>query len=163
METKKLRSTVAALITAAALVCGSSQHAAAADAKPLVVVRDMDLNSLDPARAFCDTCQIYLGATYETLITVDADNKITPLLAKSWEANENQTHFVFHLAEQATFSDGTPVTADDVKWSFERLKNIKGAASFFMDGVRTVTAQDPHTLIVDMEAPNSEFLGMLAA
>jgi peptide/nickel transport system substrate-binding protein len=148
---------------AVAIAGASLRPVCAADNVPLVIARDMDLNSLDPARAFCDTCEIYLAAVYEPLVTLDAADHIVPLLAKSWEINSDQTHFVFHLAEQAAFSDGTPVSAKDVKFSFERLKNMKSGASFFMDGVKSVTAQDTHTVVVDMDAPNSEFLGMLAA
>ena len=49
---------------------------------PLVIARDMDINSLDPARAFCDTCQIYLSSVYERLVDLGKDNKtIVPLLA----------------------------------------------------------------------------------
>jgi len=160
MPTKHLRHAGAALAIAAALMAAPAH---AADPKPLVIARDMDVNSLDPARAFCDTCQIYLAGVYETLLTLDAHNKIVPLLAKSWEVDAGQTHFVFHLQEKATFSDGSPLTAKDVKWSFERLKNIKGAAAYFMDGIKSIATPDDHTVVVDMDAPNSEFLGILAA
>jgi peptide/nickel transport system substrate-binding protein len=163
MEMKHLRHAGTAVAIAATLAIAPMQPASAADSKPLVIARDMDVNSLDPARAFCDTCQIYLSAAYETLLTLDAANKIVPLLAKSWEVNTDQTHFVFHLQEKATFSDGTPLTAKDVKWSFERLKNVKGAASYFMDGIKSIATPDAHTVVVDMGTPNSEFLGILAA
>ncbi len=44
--------------------------ASAADSS-IVVARAMDINSLDPARAYCDTCQIYLSAVYDTLSNVN--------------------------------------------------------------------------------------------
>jgi ABC-type transport system substrate-binding protein len=55
------------------------------DARPLVIARDMDVNSLDLSRSYCDTCQIFNTAVYETLITVDpADpNTLVPRLATS--------------------------------------------------------------------------------
>jgi len=136
---------------------------AADENKPLVVARDMDLNSLDPGRALCDTCQIYLAATYETLVTLDANNQIVPLLAKSWDVDNQQTHYVFHLADNAVFSDGTPVTAKDVKFSFQRLINLKAGPSFYVDDVKTVTVVDDHTVAIDLKAPDSAFLGILAA
>jgi len=131
---------------------------------PLVIARNMDLDSLDPHRAFCDTCQIYLGAVYETLVAIGKDNKtIEPGLAESFEANADQTVFTFKLNPAAKFSDGSPVEAKDFKWSFERLKAIKGNPSFLMDSVKTVEAPDAHTLVVTLTAPNSEFLGILTA
>ena len=63
---------------------------AAEDGKPVVVARDMDFNSLDPARAFCDTCQIYLSSVYDRLVDLSPDNKsIVPMLAKEWSARSS--------------------------------------------------------------------------
>jgi peptide/nickel transport system substrate-binding protein len=95
--------------------------AARAEERALVIARDMDVNSLDPARSWCDTCQIYNTSVYEQLVTLDKDNKLQPLLATSWEANADQTVFTFKLDPAAKFSDGSAVESKDVQWSFERL------------------------------------------
>lgn len=134
-----------------------------AEERALVIARDMDVNSLDPARAWCDTCQIYNTSVYEQLVTLDKDNKVVPLLAKSWEANKEQTQFTFKLDPAAKFSDGTPVEAKDVKWSFERLKNIKGNGSFLADPITSIDTPDAQTVIIHLSAPNSEFLNQVAA
>ncbi|MDQ0511818.1 ABC transporter substrate-binding protein [Ancylobacter amanitiformis] len=139
------------------------RSAPAADG-PLVVARAMDVNSLDPARAYCDTCQIYLSAVYATLLTLAPDNQtIIPMLTKSWEVSPDVTTFTFHLDPAATFSDGSPVTAQDVKWSLERLKNIKGGPAYLMDSLKSIEAKDPATVVITTQTPNSEFLGILAA
>lgn len=141
-----------------------ASQALAADSDTLVIARSMDINALDPSRAFCDTCQIYLTSVYDTLATLDKDNKtVKPRLAASWEVAANQTLFTFHLDPKAVFADGTPVEAKDVKWSFERLKNIKGSPSFFMDGVKSVEAKDATTVVVTLSAPDGEFLNKLTA
>jgi len=146
-----------------ALGLGGGDAAMAAD-QPLVIARAFDFNSLDPARGWCDSCQIYLTNVYETLVGLDADNKtLKPRLALSWEANAEQTQYTFKLDPDAVFSDGSPVEAKDVKWSWERLHNVKGGPSFMMDGVKSIEAADAHTLVVTMDAPNSEFLGILTA
>jgi ABC-type transport system substrate-binding protein len=95
------------------------------DQPTLVIARDMDINSLDPARAYCDTCQIYLSATYETLIGLDPkDNKtFIPRLAEKWSVNKDSTEYTFNLEKDAKFADGSAVEAKDVKWSWERLAN----------------------------------------
>lgn len=137
---------------------------AVAQDSTLVIARDIDINSLDPARAFCDTCQIYVSNVYESLIGLGQDNKtLTPRLATKWEANADQSQFTFSLDPDAKFSDGSPVEAKDVKWSWERLKNIKGGPSFMMDGVTSVEAPDAHTVVVTLAGPNSEFLNILTA
>ncbi len=152
---------------AALLLAGSVLSAplpvAAQDSDTLVIGRSMDVNSLDPARAFCDTCQFYLTAVYETLITLGEDNKsLVPNLAESWEVNDDFTEFTFHLKD-ATFADGSPVEASDVVWSFERLKNLKASPSFLMEGLVSAEAIDPRTIKITVEAPNSEFLNKVSA
>jgi peptide/nickel transport system substrate-binding protein len=143
------------------------QTAAAAQSdtdRPLVIARDLAVSSLDPAKAFCNTCQIYLSAVYETLVGLAPDNKtIVPRLAKSWEVNANQTVFTMHLDPGAVFADGTPVVAKDVRWSLERLHNLKSGPAFLMDGIEKIEEPDPHTVVITLSAPNSDFLGILTA
>jgi len=151
---------------AAALAAGTMLGAAAARAqdKPLVIARSMDLDTLDPQRAFCDTCQIYVSAVYETLVGLGADNRtLVPNVAASWQVNGDQTVFTFALDPKATFADGSPVEAKDVKWTLERLKNLKGNPAFLMDGVTSIEAPDAETVVVTMAAPSAEFLGILTA
>lgn len=146
---------------AALLLAGSAliaPPALAQGADTLVIARAMDVNSLDPARAFCDTCQLYLTAVYETLITLEPDNKtLKPNLAETWEVNADYTEFTFHLRE-ASFADGSPVEATDVVWSFERVKNLKASPSFLMTGLVKAEAIDARTVKFTLDAPNSEFL-----
>jgi peptide/nickel transport system substrate-binding protein len=158
-----LRSLAVALLASALFLPASAPSSFAAD-DTLVVARAMDLNSLDPARAYCDTCQIYLAAVYATLMTLAPDNAtIVPALAKSWEVSPDATVFTIHLDPSATFSDGSPVTGDDVKWSLERLKNIKGGAAYLMDGLKSIDVKDPQTVVITTQTPSSEFLGILTA
>jgi peptide/nickel transport system substrate-binding protein len=128
--------------------------------KPLVIARDMDLSTLDPARSFCDTCQLYLSAVYQTLIGLDpADNTtFVPRLATSWEGNPENTQFTFTLDPNATFSDGSPVEAADVAWSWLRLRNIDASASFLLASIDTIDTPDAQTVVVNLKFPDSAFL-----
>lgn len=130
--------------------------------KSLIIARDMDINSLDPANAWCDTCQIYNSAVYEQLVTLDKDNNIVPLLAESWEVSADQKVFTFRLNPKATFQDGSKVEARDVKWSFERHKHIKGGSSFMAEPIAQIDTPDEQTVVITLATPNSEFL-MLAS
>ena len=140
-------------------------RAATAETRELIIARDMDINSLDPARAYCDTCMIYTTAVYETLVTRDpADiTKQVGRLAEKWEANADNTVFTFHLNPKATFADGSPVESKDVKWSWERLAHIKGSASYMMDGYDKIETPDAATVVVTFKAPNSAFMAIVSA
>ena len=149
---------VGAAVGLAAVAMATASGAASAspeEARELIIARDMDVNSLDPSRAYCDTCQIFLTAAYETLVTVDpADLAVQiPRLAETWEANEDQTVFTFNLNPAATFADGSPVEAKDVQWSWERLHNTKGSASYLMDGIESIETPDEQTVIATFARP----------
>jgi peptide/nickel transport system substrate-binding protein len=139
--------------------------AAGGEARELVIARDMDTTTLDLSRTYCDTCQIFNTAVYETLITVDpADlNTIVPRLATEWSANADNTVFTFKLNPAAKFADGSAVEAKDVKWSWERLANLKGSASYLMAGYKSIDTPDATTVVVTFNAPNSAFIPIAAA
>ena len=156
---------VSAETTVAGAAVETAAPTSAGPARELVIARDMDTNSTDPSRAYCDTCQIFMTAIYETLITLDPKdpNVMLPRLATKWEANADNTVFTFSLNPAAKFADGKPVTSADVKWSWERLANVKGSASYLMAGYKTIETPDVTTAVVTFGAPNSAFLPIVAA
>ena len=142
------------------LLAAAAWPALAEGPRPLVIARNLDLNSLDPSRASCDTCLIYLSSVYETLVRMADDQRsIEPALARSWEANDNNTRFVFHLDPRAVFADGSPVEAKDVVWSWERLANAQGGMSWLLDSIASIETPDAATVVVTLAQPDGEFLG----
>ena len=144
---------------------GTAGEAKAPSSKTLVIARGMDVNSLDPSRSYCDTCQIYNTAVYQTLIGLDPNDNQTliPRLATKWTGNSDSTQWTFNLDPAAKFSDGSPVTSEDVKWSWERLGNIKGSPAYFVDNVASIDATDPRTVVVKMKGPDSSFVAVTTA
>ena len=151
--------------TAAATETTAAATAPSGTARELVIARDMDINSLDLSRSYCDTCQILNTALYDTLITADVKdvNTLLPRLATTWEANADNTVFTFKLDPTAKFADGSPVEAKDVKWSWERLGNLKGSASYLIGGTTSIDTPDAGTVVVNFKEPNSAFLQIVAA
>ena len=135
------------------------------DETPLVIARGMDVNSLDPARAYCDTCQIYLTAVYETVIGLDpSDNQtLLPRIASEWSSTDDLTEYTFTLDADAVFADGSAVEAKDVKWSWERLGNVKGSASYFVSNVDSIDAPDAGTVVVHLKSADAAFLAVVTA
>jgi peptide/nickel transport system substrate-binding protein len=151
-------------VASLALAACASTSATVAKKDELVIGRAMDLTTLDISRNLCDTCQIYNSAVYETLLRApNATDPLEPLLAQKWEANADNTQFTFTLNPDARFSDGSPVEAKDVKWSWDRIKNLKGSPAYFMAGIKSVEAPDPHTVVVTSEEPNSAFFNITTA
>lgn len=133
--------------------------------RDVVILRDMDLSTLDPHRMWCDTCMIVLSGVYERLVNVNpADpSELQPGLAESWSVNEDNTEFTFKLDPDARWADGTPVTSADVKWSFERSANMMAGGSFLLGGLDRVDTPDPQTAVVVLTSPNAPFLRVTGA
>jgi len=124
----------------------------------------MDLTSLDPHRAVCDTCQFIFTSLYQTLVGLDTDNKtLIPSLAESWDVNDDSTVYTFHLAPDAVFSDGSPVESKDVAFSLMRLKNLKVSLTYLVDDIVSIDTPDPNTAVVTLGVSNAEFLNNMNA
>ena len=98
-----------------------AQEGAAPQQKIAVYAFSRNLADLDPSTASTDEYNVFIN-TYETLTTYDpkAEDPIQPLLATSWESNEDGTEWTFKLRQGVTFHDGTPFNAEAVKYSIER-------------------------------------------
>ena len=58
---------------------------------------------------------------YDTLTRIKPDLTIEPSLAESWDISEDGTVYTFHIRQGVTFHDGSPLTADDVAFTYTRL------------------------------------------
>lgn len=137
---------------------------AAQDSGALIVAADVqDVITLDPARAYETTNLTVFHAVYETLINVPADDltALEPGLAESWEISDDGLVYTFHLRDGVTFNSGNPVTAEDVRFSWTRLKNIKGNPSFYADAVSSIEVVDDLTLQVTLSAVTPAFLSIV--
>jgi peptide/nickel transport system substrate-binding protein len=170
---RSIRTTIGVVLVAGLLAaCGGSSggdsgggSGGGGSGRDIVVLRDMDLSTLDPHRMWCDTCMIVLSGVYERLVNVDPvdPTKLLPGLATTWSANADSTEFTFTLDPKATFADGSPVTSADVKWSFERSANMAAGGSFLLTGLKQVDTPDPGTAVVIFEKPNAPFLKIAGA
>lgn len=107
-------------------------------------------------------------AAYETLVRNKVvDGRITgemePHLAQSWEVSPDGTVWTFRLREGLVFSDGTPLDAEAVKFSFERLVSLNaGPAGSFFAPLASVEVIDPLTVALRLKEPYAPFLSVLA-
>lgn len=152
----------------AAPTAAAAQEAPAAPAEadsgaPLVIAISEDTASYDTARSFETLPSIVHKATYNTLVTFPADSveQVIPDLADSWTISEDGTVYTFTLNENAVFSDGSPVEASDVVFSFERLKNVTGNPSFLADTIASVAADENGAVVLTLTQPDPAILAKL--
>lgn len=88
--------------------------------------------------------------------------EIQPWLAESWDVSDDLTRFTFHLRDGVTFSDGSPLTADDVRASFDAVAGDLGAtaplAASYLAGYTKTEVPDEHTATVVFDEANAQFL-----
>jgi peptide/nickel transport system substrate-binding protein len=109
---------------------------------------------------------------YDQLIRVSPDGiSLEPSLAESWDVSEDGITYTFHLRPNVLFSDGSPMTSDDVVYSWERAANdpteawtfLLGALKRDADGkVEGISAADEATVVVELAKPWSPFLSDVA-
>lgn len=89
---------------------------------------------------------------FETLLDNDPITlEDRPGLAARWEVSEDKKSFTFHLDPRAKWSDGKPITSEDVVWSFEAVKNpdhLTGAIQSIMSRLVKIEAIDERTVVI---------------
>lgn len=112
-------------------------------------------SSMDPMfHALTPNIQVSL-AIFEPLVAADADYKLQPALAESWSVDGNL--WTFKLRPDVKFSDGSPLTADDVVFSFNRVGKVPNSPSpftIFTSTIKSVTAADPLTVKIETKSPD---------
>lgn len=83
-------------------------------------------------------------------------------LAESWDISEDGTEYIFHLRPDAKFSDGSPVTADDVVYSIERASGDDTLVAWTFEAVESVEAVDPATVKITLNGPAAPFANDIA-
>jgi peptide/nickel transport system substrate-binding protein len=115
---------------------------------------------LDPAFASSDAEIAILNAVYDYLVDIDAANNIQPRLATEWDVSEDGLTYTFTLAQGVTFHDGSPLTAEDVVWTFDRLRDPESdlATVTLYSNIESITAEDDQTVVFTLQETNPFFL-----
>ena len=146
-------------------LAGAAPAGAAAKTTLVLGVDISDTRTFDPARQFEYSPPITMRAAYETLVTMTPGDyvHVKPLLAKSWKLTDGGKAWLFQLREGVKFASGNPLTAEDVKFSFERLVNVKDQPSEIAENVAGVEVVDPLTVKVVMVDKDQPLLNILAS
>ena len=123
----KITTALKAVTTAGAFALMMST---AASAVTLQMHNGGDPGSLDPHKVSGDWENRVVGDYIEGLVTEDAGANPIPGQAESWEISEDGTVYTFMLRDEAMWTDGTPVTAGDFVFAFQRLFDPATASDY---------------------------------
>ena len=143
----KVKSVLSAVALAAGLAC-VSVHAV-----PLRWAAQNDILTLDPHSQNHATTNAILMHAYEGLTRYSASYQIEPGLATKW-TYVTPTQVRFELRKGVKFHDGSPFTADDVVFSFGRIKQPQGTMQIYVTGVAEVKKVDDFTVDLILSSPN---------
>lgn len=157
-----VRSTLLAFVVPAILMlagCGSSEGGGAGStgepSDALTIGRASEVTSLDPQQITTGQDLITQSALFDALVEPTADfQAIQPRLATSMEAEEGSRTYTFAIPVDLEFSDGSPLTSADVKFSIDWAKG-GGLYGAMLSSIASVRAPDPQTVVVKLSQPDS--------
>lgn len=152
--------------------------APASPGEQVLTIPGGDPPTLDPHLSGDATSAVYVVEIFSGLVAYDADLKLVPDIAESWDVGGDGTVYTFYLRKGVKFHNGKPVRAQDFKWSFERACDFKtgsSTAATYMgdivgcldklrgraDEVSGVKVIDDNTLEITIDAPKAYFLSKL--
>ncbi|NJM06890.1 hypothetical protein HC891_12945, partial [Candidatus Gracilibacteria bacterium] len=139
-----------------------------------------DPNTLDPALVSDTGSAFLVRQLFSGLVRLDAELAVQPDLAESWAVSDDQRTYTFTLRPDARFADGTPITAEDVRYSLERatdpqlaeflpaqtyLRDIVGVPeklSGQADTISGIQVLDEQQISITIDGAKSFFLSKLA-
>ncbi|WP_454015269.1 ABC transporter substrate-binding protein [Aquamicrobium terrae] len=181
---KRLLTTTVAASALALMLAGGSAVAEELDpnAKPggdIIITYKDDVATLDPAIGYDWQNWSMIKSLFDGLMDYEAGTtKLRPDLAESYEISEDGQTFTFKLRQGVKFHNGREMTAEDVKYSIDRVVDpktqspgqgffatIKGydeAAEGKADGLSGITVVDPYTIKFELTRPDATFLHVMA-
>ncbi|MCQ9385775.1 ABC transporter substrate-binding protein [Brevibacterium moorei] len=150
-----LSAAVAVGLTVSLGACSGGSNEGSASGDTLVAEMNFDLKTIDPARQFELSGSRIEDTLYQTALTfADGDlKKPTDGLCSYTMSKDNKVLTLTFKEKDAKFSNGDPVTVDDIVFSYQRLQGVKGNPSFYLDGV-TVKKVDDETITLTSKDPN---------
>lgn len=142
-----------ALLAAAAITVAFTAAVPTAQATTLRWAAQNDILTLDPHSQNHATTNAILMHSYEGLTRYNAKYEVEPALATKW-TYISPTQVRFELRKGVKFHDGTPFTADDVVFSFGRIKQPQGTMGIYVTGIDDIRKVDDHTVDFILAAPN---------
>ncbi len=118
-------------------------------------------DGLNPFSAWSPVSRECFLLGYDYLTWFDADYHPAPDIATSWELSEDGLAWTFHIREGMTWQDGEPLTARDVAFTYNLIRDSQEPVySHYLTGVSRVEAPDDATVVITTRHPKADMLGL---
>ncbi len=153
--------TTALVITA----CTSTQKEAnttstTSEVESLTIAISKDENSLTPFTYVSSTGLVVNRLIYDTLFTTDSENKVVPwMIEDDYKVDNDFTKYTVTLLDGQKFHDGTPVTSEDIKFSFTYPGTQKvSSQKKICNSIESIDIIDDKTAVINLKNPDINFL-----
>src|ERR1700710_391445 len=156
--TLNIHRTACSVLTAMVLSLGS----ATAHSQTITAVMHGSLRSLDPIITTTEIVRDYGYMVYDTLLAVDANNKIQPQMAEKWTVSPDGKTYTFTLRDGLKWHDGAAVTADDCVASIQRWASQDKLGQMMTSLMADMQAVDAKTFSMTFRQPTDIVLRALS-
>lgn len=172
MQYLRRRAALATSIALAGVMSMSALGPAAASGPPaapaggggvLVAGQSAEPDRFDPHLTTAYASFQVLENVFDTLVQPGDDLTMEPALASEWTTSDDGLTWTFTLRDDVEFHNGRALTADDVVYSLERIRDpeVASGAAYRMAAVDTIEALDDHTVEITVTAPTPNLLTLL--
>ncbi|MCM1327707.1 MAG: ABC transporter substrate-binding protein [Bacteroidales bacterium] len=150
-----------ALLTMAALGgCAGGTEESSEDKSSIVVGIQQDIDSLDPHKATAAGTKEILFNIFEGLVKPDENGNLMNAVASDYTISDDGLVYTFTLRENVKFHNGETVTAEDVKYSLERVSGLLDGTALMstMSTIQSVDIIDEKTVQVTVGSANTELI-----
>ena len=120
-------------------------------------------DSWTPGDAYTTESGFVVEQLFRGLLRIDRDLNVVPELAQNMTVSEDGLTYLFMIREDARWSDGEPVTADDFVFAMQRAREEGTVTAFLLDDIEDAEALDDWTLQLRLRAPRNYFPYVLAS
>lgn len=138
-----------------------SSSGSSSRAKTLIIAENEPPASFDPIQADNSTVDEVDLPAYDTLVKYDDSGHIAGDLATSWKISADGKSITMTLRGNATFHDGSKVTATDVQYTLDRIKKIGIDVASLISPYQSTTVTSPTQLTIHLTTPYGPFLAAL--
>ena len=157
---KKALKKVAALLLVGCMAFSATAFAESPDpsiseGKTVIVGLQGDPASFNPTAAPDDWGYYVAENLFSRLVKLNWKGEALPDLAESWDVSDDGLTVTFHLHDNAVWSDGEAVTAEDVKWTFDKIIEEQAYLVSYLGSVESIEATDDTTVVFHMSTPDA--------
>ncbi|MBX9388187.1 ABC transporter substrate-binding protein [Streptomonospora nanhaiensis] len=164
LKTSSAAVLAAALAALPAAPAAASPGAGGGEGDTLTIAVSQPVDSLSPFLAQRLISTNIHRLAYDYLTNYDPEtNEPIPALAESWETTDEGRTWTFTIRDDVEWSDGEPLTAEDIAWTYTTMMEDEGAATAngnFVANFESATAVDDTTLRIELAEPQATMLAL---